>query len=628
MLDICYKSKRKEKAGSLWLGITLFTLFSLTSLVVVFLHLRVSPTPLFISPETFPSLLLPLPLLSSTSHHNLISQKYPLTITDFACTQLASTLLTPFSVPAAFSCVLSRSASSGDASIKLLIIILTPLDTLFLSLSVYLLGTVRSKMKTNLFIFAALFLPGSVVARPHNHNHAYGLEKRAYVTDTIVVKVPEVINWVDNAGNTVTIETKGMKSFKTIHPTSDNGDVGTTIAPNTATMATTTVTNIPTSVSTVVPKPEPTTEMKIPDLKPEPTEIKQTTKDITTTKVKPSEPVITEPKSTDKQTGVPPVQPTITEPKKTETTAIEPIITGPGTTAKPTEPLTTSTQSLAPSKPSTVPAPTSSPPKDPTEKWTPANGFGICYAPYAADGKCKNQDQVNADFAKLNDYSIVRSYGVDCNQIAMMLNAAKTYNKKVMLGLFTIQNVDSDLNIFLAAAKNNWAYIYAIAIGNEVVNTGKASANALVNAVNHSRAILRANGYNGPVVAVDTVNAMTAHPEICYASDFCAVNIHPFFDPHTSASEAGQFVREQSKAVSNAVHGAKRVIVTETGWPHGGYQNGEAFPSRENQRVAIENIKQAYKDTNGELLLFSAFDDPWKVDGSNTFGAEKYWGIY
>ncbi|OAL75379.1 cell wall glucanase (Scw4) [Trichophyton violaceum] len=464
-------------------------------------------------------------------------------------------------------------------------------------------------MKTNLFIFAAFFLPGSVVARPHNHNHAHGLEKRAYVTDTIVVKVPEVINWVDNAGNTVTIETKGMKSFKTVHPTPDNGNVGTTIFPDTSTMATTTVTNIPTSVSTPVPKPEPTTEVKIPDLNPGSTEIKQT-KDITTTKIKPSEPVITEPKSTDKQNGVSPVQPTITEPKKTETTAHEPTITGPGTTAqptetsatkttitevkptsvRPTEPPTTSIQSLAPSKPS--------------------------------------NDQVNADFAKLNEYSIVRSYGVDCNQIAMMLNAAKTYNKKVMLGLFTIQNVDSDLNIFLAAAKNNWAYIYAVAIGNEVVNTRKASANALVNAVNHSRDVLRFNGYNGPVVAVDTVNAMTAHPEICYASDFCAVNIHPFFDPHTSASEAGQFVREQSKAVSNAVHGAKRVIVTETGWPHGGYQNGEAFPSRENQRIAIENIKQAYKDTNGELFLFSAFDDPWKVDGSNTFGAEKYWGIY
>ncbi|KAF3898742.1 Cell wall glucanase [Trichophyton interdigitale] len=502
-------------------------------------------------------------------------------------------------------------------------------------------------MKSNLFIYATLFLPGSVVARPHNHNHAYSLDKRAYVTDTIVVNVPEVINWVDNAGNTVTIETKGMNSFKTIHPTPDNGDVGTTISPDTSAMFTPTVTNIPTSVSTFVPKPEPTTEVKIPDLKPGPTEIKQTTKDITTTGLKPSEPVITEPKTTDKQTGVPPVQPTITEPKKTETTANEPTITGPGTTVKPTETSVTKTtitevtptsvrptepltsiQSLAPSKPSNVPAPTSSPAKGPTDKWTPANGLGICYAPYAADGKCKNQDQVNADFAKLNEYSIVRSYGVDCNQIAMMLNAAKAYNKKVMLGLFTIQNVDSDLNIFLAAAKNNWAYIYAVAIGNEVVNTGKASANALVNAVNHSRDLLRSNGYNGPVVAVDTVNAMTAHPEICYASDFCAVNIHPFFDPHTSASEAGQFVREQSKAVSNAVYGAKRVIVTETGWPHGGYQNGEAFPSRENQRVAIENIKQAYKDTNGELFLFSAFDDPWKVDGSNTFGAEKYWGIY
>ncbi|EFQ97356.1 hypothetical protein MGYG_00395 [Nannizzia gypsea CBS 118893] len=509
----------------------------------------------------------------------------------------------------------------------------------------------RSKMKTNTFIFASLFLAGSVAARPHNHNHASRVEKRAYVTDTIVVKVPEVINWVDNTGSTITIETKGdIKTFTRVHPTPNNGDIGTIATPNTPTMATPTVTNIPTSPFTSVSKPTPTTEMKIPELKP--TETNPTGPKATI--IKPTQPVITEPKMTDKLTGVKPVEPTMTEPKTTEAKPHEPTITGPETTAKlteikstgptttrvspteagPTDSKTTSAQTLTPSKSSNVPktphkppAPTVSPPKNPAEEGKPGNGFGICYAPYTAAGKCKTQDQVNVDFAKLNEYGIVRSYGIDCNQIAMMLSAAKIYNKKVMLGLFTIQNIDSELNIFLAAAKNNWSYIYAVAIGNEVVNTGKSSADALANAVNHSRAVLRSNGYNGPVVAVDTVNAMVAHPEICHASDFCAVNIHPFFDPHTSAAEAGQFVREQSKAVSNAVHGAKRVIVTETGWPHGGYGNGEALPSRENQRIAIESLKQAYKDTNGELMLFSAFDDPWKVDGPNTFGAEKYWGM-
>ncbi|KAK2874966.1 hypothetical protein FQN49_001899 [Arthroderma sp. PD_2] len=449
-----------------------------------------------------------------------------------------------------------------------------------------------SKMKINFFILAVLSFMSFVAARPRSHVH---VEKRALVTDVTVVEVPEVIHWVDNTGHTVTVETKGqLITHKPTQRTSDSNIATTLWSHDTATTITPTATNIPPSVSKPVLEPKPTTEEKPTEVKPtevEPTEEKPT--EVKPTEIKPTE-----------------VKPT-SEPKPT--TSETPV----STKIPPTAPETTRE----------LPTPTALPPP-PAEKWFSGNGFGICYAPYAADGKCKSQDQVYADFAKLHDYGIIRSYGVDCNQIAMMLNAAKRYNKKVMLGLFTIQQVGADLNVFIAAAKDNWSHIFAVVIGNEVVNTGKASAHDLAGAVHFSRAILRSKGYTGPVVAVDTVNAMTAHPEICEASDFCAVNIHPFFDPHTSAAEAGKFVRDQAKAVSNAVHGSKRVIVTETGWPHNGNHNGEAIPSRENQHTAVASLKKAYHGSNGELFLFSAFDDPWKKDGPNTFGAEKFWGIH
>ncbi|KAM5475276.1 Cell surface mannoprotein mp65 [Microsporum audouinii] len=442
-------------------------------------------------------------------------------------------------------------------------------------------------MKTSIFIFAVFLFMGSVVARPHNHAHR---EKRAFVTDVTTVEVPEVINWVDSTGSTVTIETKGhVNTHKPAQRTS-NYDIGTTFSSHdTPTTVAPTVTDIPPSASTLVSEPSSTAELKTTGVKPKPIGTNPT--EVKPTEVKPSE----------------------SKPAESKTTAVETLVS----TKPPTTPETTHL----------IPTSTPLPPNGPPEKWFSGTGFGICYAPYTADGKCKTQDQVYADFAKLQDYGIVRSYGVDCNQISMMINAAKRYDKKVMLGLFTIQNVDSDLHLFIAAAKDSWSYIYAVAIGNEVVNTGKSSAHDLTNAINFSRTTLRSQGYSGPVVAVDTVNAMVAHPDICETSDFCAVNIHPFFNSRTSAAEAGKFVIDQAKTVSNAVHGSKRVIVTETGWPHGGDHNGEAIPSREDQYVAIESMKQAFKGTNGELFLFSAFDDPWKKDGPNTFGAEKFWGI-
>ncbi|KAF3490562.1 uncharacterized protein GIQ15_00079 [Arthroderma uncinatum] len=476
------------------------------------------------------------------------------------------------------------------------------------------------KMKISFFILAVLSFLSFTAARPRDY--VRHVAKRVLVTDVTVIEVPEVIIWVDNTGSTVTVETKGhIITHKPAQHMLDKNTATTTLSHDTptTTIVPPTVTDLPPPISKLVPEPKPTTEVKPTEVKPtevKPTEIKPT--EIKPTKVKPTEVKPTEAKPTEAK----PIEAKPTEIKPTE---VKPTYEPKPTTSKtPVSvlPITSETTHELPA-PTTLP----SPPNGPAEKWFSGNGFGICYAPYNADGKCKSQDQVYADFAKLHDYGIVRSYGVDCDQIETMINAAKRYNKKVLLGLFTIQDVGPELNTFIAAAKDNWSHIYAVAIGNEVVNTGKASAHDLTNAVKFAREILRSKGYTGPVVAVDTVNAMIAHPEICEASDFCAVNIHPFFDPHTSAAEAGEFVRDQAKAVSNAVHGSKRVIVTETGWPHGGNHNGEAIPTRENQHTAMESLMQAYKGTNGELFLFSAFDDPWKQDGSNTFGAEKFWGI-
>lgn len=46
-------------------------------------------------------------------------------------------------------------------------------------------------------------------------------------------------------------------------------------------------------------------------------------------------------------------------------------------------------------------------------------------------------------------------------------------------------------------------------VGNELVNTGKASASQVVAAIATAKAALKAAGFNGPVTTVDT---MSKHP--------------------------------------------------------------------------------------------------------------------
>jgi exo-beta-1,3-glucanase (GH17 family) len=285
----------------------------------------------------------------------------------------------------------------------------------------------------------------------------------------------------------------------------------------------------------------------------------------------------------------------------------------PSTTAPATPPATSS---------STAPAP-------PTDDYP--TGLGTCYAPYNDDGSCKTQNQVNADFDSLTDYSLVRIYGVDCNQVTTVLNVAKATNKKVFAGLFDINSLEPDLETIISAVSatnSDWSAFNTISVGNELVNSGTHPVSEVLNAIRTARTTLRSAGYTGPIVTVDTFNAIIANPELCQASDYCAANCHPFFDPNTDAEHAGDFVAEQVQSISDAVGGDKITVITETGWPTGGSANGMAIPSEANQKVAIESLKRTLKSgRESGLYLLSAIETKWKSDNGGTFGTEKFWGI-
>lgn len=258
--------------------------------------------------------------------------------------------------------------------------------------------------------------------------------------------------------------------------------------------------------------------------------------------------------------------------------------------------------------------------------------FGISYSPYNADRSCKKQEQVNKDLDRLSDYSYVRIYGTDCDQTKLVTNAARQHNMQVFGGIYDLTGFPDSLNAFEEAAtgpdgKKDWSIFHTIAIGNELVNGGTSSPGDVAKAVNQARSILRGQGYQGPVVTVDTFSVLLKHPELCLASDYCAANCHAFFDATQQPHNAGPYALEQAHSVSEAA-GGKRTLITESGWPHAGQANGAAVPSPENQRVAIESLRWSFAHKNDDLVLFTAFDDLWKDDNRYTFDAERFWGIH
>lgn len=254
--------------------------------------------------------------------------------------------------------------------------------------------------------------------------------------------------------------------------------------------------------------------------------------------------------------------------------------------------------------------------------------FGVSYSPYRADQGCKTQQDVNNDFQRMNgSYSLVRVYGTDCNQVPLVYAAAKTHGMKLFLGIWNPSTLQKEASDIIAGVDGDWNKVDTISVGNELVNNGAASPQDLIRAMAEARSIFRAAGFSGPVVTVDTFTAAMAHPELCEASDYCAINAHAFFDGTIQAPQAGLWLRDTVSRIRSSQSGNKRIVVTETGWPTGGVANGVAVPGLQNQKAALGSIRESFSKDPRSVILFSAFNDMWKKKTMATFEADQYWGI-
>ncbi|ATY64843.1 cell wall glucanase (Scw4) [Cordyceps militaris] len=298
-------------------------------------------------------------------------------------------------------------------------------------------------------------------------------------------------------------------------------------------------------------------------------------------------------------------------------------------TAEPTI-TTTMTSLITQTVTVTVPAPTHSPSGIPVTppRVNSTELFGVSYTPYRADHGCKSQEDIDDDIDKIaGQYSVIRVYGTDCDQVAMMYKTAKKTGMKLFLGIWDPSTVEDEAHKTISGINGDWNMVHTVSVGNELVNNGQASPSLIINAMRSARSMLRAAGYQGPVVTVDTFMAVQAHPELCDASDYCAMNAHPFFDSTTTASYAGRWLVKTIDRVKSVLSTSKRVIITETGWPTKGLTNGVAVPGLANQKMALDSIQEAFAASPGDIILLSAFNDLWKTKAASTFDADQFWGI-
>ncbi|KAF2500266.1 glycoside hydrolase [Lophium mytilinum] len=486
-------------------------------------------------------------------------------------------------------------------------------------------------MKAGYFTTGAIALLGFAAAQPHGHRH-HRHAKRDYVTETTVVTVTgtEVVVLVDEHGVAYSTYTES------VHQATATPVKGTSTATSTVTMTIVVDENgIPYATHTepinqaaATPKEGPSFVLVTSTVTYSTTTVNvmkagvSTQAALSTSEVSFSSAVES---STETPTS-------ITAMETPERTSSEAETSAPASETPVPSPAPSSSTVEEPS--SAIPVTSAAPAPSATQAPSaPSGGFpsGVAWDPFTGSGdstSCKSDSQIADEFNAMKSYGVVRLYGTGCNQVALGLQHARANGQKLMLGIYVpTETVSDDVKMFSDAvnqyANGKWDDILLISVGNEQVNSHQMTASAVVDAINQARQQLQAVGYTGPIGTVDTVPATVDNPSLCQNSDYAMVNSHAFFDSNTAAKDAGTFVRGTVQQVEQACPG-KKVIVTESGWPSSGDANGKAVPSPQNQKDALQSLRDAFGDS---IILFSAFSSAWKSDFAGSYNAEKYWGF-
>jgi len=251
----------------------------------------------------------------------------------------------------------------------------------------------------------------------------------------------------------------------------------------------------------------------------------------------------------------------------------------------------------------------------------------MTYTPYTTGGQCKSASEVDSDIATIASlgFSTVRIYATDCSGLINVGASCKAHGLKIIIGVFIDQSGISAASSQVSEISSwgqggMWSIVSMIVVGNEAVFNGYASASALAGFIGSSKATWSAAGYYGPVTTTEPVNIIQQYAStLCGAVDVAAANIQPFFTSSVAAAWAGTFVASQLALVEAAC--GKTAYNLECGWPSSGSNNGQATPSKDDQKTAITDIINKAGD---KTAIFSFENDAWKDAGS--FGVEQYFG--
>ena len=179
-----------------------------------------------------------------------------------------------------------------------------------------------------------------------------------------------------------------------------------------------------------------------------------------------------------------------------------------------------------------------------------------------------------------------------------------------------------DRGIELAARYED--IVVAVNVGNEALVDWNDHMVPLEQVIEYVRAVRQA--ISQPVTVADNyLWWINEGAPLAVEVDFLGVHTYPMWEFKT-IDEGLAYTIENIEGVHAALPD-KPIVILEAGWA----TTASEFPdqaSEANQARHYAELEEWARASNVTVFFFEAFDEPWKGEPNNAFGAEKHWGLF
>lgn len=240
---------------------------------------------------------------------------------------------------------------------------------------------------------------------------------------------------------------------------------------------------------------------------------------------------------------------------------------------------------------------------------------GVAYGPYRDGqnphpGPYPSVDEIQEDMLLLKSLTNrIRTYGAT-GCLEPIASIAKEHGLKVSQGAWLDENrINNTFEIESAIKIVNSGVAESIIVGNEVLLRNELSKAELIDYIRKIK-----NNVSVPVTTGEVWSIWKNSPDLAGEVDYILVHIHPYWE-EIPVDKAAEYVIERYEELK-AIYPEKRILIGETGWPSAGKKQGEAVPSRDNQRIFIEEFVNLVQQKNIEYYYFEVFDEAWKKENA------------